>query len=198
MDKLITAQTIAHLRKSRVPTDVKLAEEIRKDSVWLNKVCENCHHCNPASGNHGSVWCNQHKFFPNASSQRDCFTPCFDHAELLHAAGEARALYLPQKTRWFDDYMAGIKPFEYRLRTPYWDKRIKNREYDTIVLTKGYPSKSDTSRRIILPWLGYELQTVKSPEWNNRPRRVYAIHLAGRHAPAPALPSIKTRRYKTA
>lgn len=197
MDKLLTAQTIAHLRASGVQADLQLAARIRQDSAWLNRACRHCHHCNPSSGTHGSVWCKKHTFFPRGSSSRDCFTPCIEHALSMHASGEARALHLILKSHWFGAIMAGTKPFEYRLRTRYWDKRIKKRTYDVIVVTNGYPPKTDTSRRLILPWLGYELQTVKSPQWHNRPRRVYAIRIADRHAHPPAAPTLKTNHYKT-
>lgn len=35
-----------------------------------------------------------------------------------------RALRLPVTTEYFNEIKAGTKPFEYRLDTPYWRRRI--------------------------------------------------------------------------
>lgn len=51
-----------------------------------------------------------------------------------------RILTLPLKGIYFDQIADGEKPFEYRLMTPYWRKRLEGRVYDGIELTKGYPA----------------------------------------------------------
>lgn len=87
-------------------------------------------------------------------------------------------LILPLKRRWFLDIQAGIKPFEYRLDTPYWQKRLIGKSYETVTFTLGYPERQDISRRISKPWFGYEMQTVLHEEWNNVPMRCFAIRVA--------------------
>ena len=90
-------------------------------------------------------------------------------------------LILPLKKRWFLDIQAGVKPFEYRLDTPYWQKRLVGKSYKNVIFTLGYPRRDDASRRIIKPWLGYEMQTVLSEEWSNKPMRCFAIHVADKN-----------------
>nr|WP_289663251.1 ASCH domain-containing protein [Pandoraea communis] len=70
---------------------------------------------------------------------------------------------------------SGEKPFDYRLRTPYWSKRLIGREYDRLVMTRGYPRADDTSRRLELPWRGYEEQTIVHPHFGRWPVPVFAI-----------------------
>lgn len=46
------------------------------------------------------------------------------------------------KTQYFDEIRSGLKPVEYRLRTPYWKQRISKLTVgDTIEFRKGYPSR---------------------------------------------------------
>lgn len=87
-------------------------------------------------------------------------------------------LILPLKRRWFEDIKAGRKPFEYRLNNAYWQKRLIGKNYERVIFTLGYPKRDDDSRRIVKPYLGYEMQTVVSEEWNNEPKDCFAIVVA--------------------
>jgi hypothetical protein len=87
------------------------------------------------------------------------------------------ALTLALKAEYFAAIKAGAKVFEYRLRTPYWAKRLEGRDYDKLVLTLGYPATKDTARRIELPWYGYHLQKITHPHFGASPVDVYAIRL---------------------
>lgn len=87
-------------------------------------------------------------------------------------------LILPLKKRWFLEIQAGVKHFEYRLDTPYWQKRLIGKSYENVVFTLGYPSREDASRRITRTWLGYEMQTVVSDEWSGLPVRCFAIYVS--------------------
>lgn len=89
-------------------------------------------------------------------------------------------LILPLKSEFFDQIKDGIKTKEYRLCTPYWNKRIQNRCYDRVILTKGYPARDDHARRLVLPWLGYSLEVIVSPFFGSDPVRVYAINVEGK------------------
>jgi hypothetical protein len=49
-----------------------------------------------------------------------------------------RTLQLALKGCYFDEIQAGTKVEEFRLVTPYWIRRLEGRDYDQIILTKGY------------------------------------------------------------
>lgn len=86
-------------------------------------------------------------------------------------------LILPLKRKWFEQIQNGVKPFEYRLRSGYWKIRLEGKSYENVVFTLGYPRRDDVSRRITKPYRGYELQTVISEEWGDKPQDVYAIRV---------------------
>ncbi len=50
-----------------------------------------------------------------------------------------RKLTLSLKAEYFTAIRDGSKPEEFRLVTPYWQKRLEGRSYDVIELTLGYP-----------------------------------------------------------
>lgn len=89
-------------------------------------------------------------------------------------------LHLPLKREFFEAIKAGTKTKEYRLRTPYWSKRLKTRDYDCIVLTLGYPAAGDVERRLILPYLGYCEETITHPLFGPEPVEVFAIDVSGK------------------
>lgn len=86
-------------------------------------------------------------------------------------------LTLALKAEYFDAIAAGTKTEEYRLRTPFWIRRIEGRRFDGIVLTKGYPKAGDASRRLELPWRGYSRKTITHPHFGPNPVDVYAINV---------------------
>ena len=86
-------------------------------------------------------------------------------------------LVLALKGIYFDDIRAGTKPWEYRLRNQYWTKRLVGRTYDSIVLTRGYPSRDDKERRLILPWKGYVEMTLQHEHFGPNPVEVFAINV---------------------
>ncbi|WP_200882990.1 ASCH domain-containing protein [Cellvibrio mixtus] len=86
-------------------------------------------------------------------------------------------LILPLKRKWFEQIQQGIKPFEYRLKTEYWRRRLEGKSYTNVIFTLGYPRRNDETRRIKKPYAGYEIQTVICDEWSNQPQEVYAIHV---------------------
>ncbi|SAI62961.1 Uncharacterised protein [Bordetella trematum] len=89
-------------------------------------------------------------------------------------------LHLALKGEYFDAIKAGTKTEEYRLCTPYWGRRIGSKRmghYDRIVLTRGYPAKSDQSRRLVLPWRGYTIKTITHPHFGPNPVQVFAINV---------------------
>jgi len=84
-------------------------------------------------------------------------------------------LVLPLKGVYFHQIKDGTKPFEYRLRTPYWRKRLEGRTYDAVTITKGYPARDDAERRETYQWHGYEEQTITHPFFGPSPVEVFAI-----------------------
>ena len=86
-------------------------------------------------------------------------------------------LTLPLKGEYFDQIADGTKVEEYRLCSSFWSKRIQGKTFDKIVLTRGYPEKSDTTRRIERPWRGYVVKTITHPHFGPDPVSVFAIRV---------------------
>ncbi|EFK1928835.1 TPA: ASCH domain-containing protein [Escherichia coli] len=84
-------------------------------------------------------------------------------------------LQLAVKGEYFDAMIRGEKTEEYRLCNDYWNKRIMFREYDRLIITKGYPKRDDSSRRIDVPYDGYEIKTITHPHFGDKPVNVFAI-----------------------
>lgn len=76
---------------------------------------------------------------------------------------------------YFDAMKRGDKTEEYRLVTPFWSTRIIDRDYDRLIITKGYPRKDDDDRRIDVPYAGYEIKTITHPHFGTDPVQVFAI-----------------------
>lgn len=89
-----------------------------------------------------------------------------------------RTLTLALKGEYFDAIKSGIKLEEFRLLTPYWRKRLEDRSYDQIVLTRGYPARDDLTRRLTLPWRGCRVTTITHPHFGDEPVEVFAIAVA--------------------
>lgn len=87
-------------------------------------------------------------------------------------------LTLALKGEYFDAIKAGTKSEEFRLVTPYWRKRLEGRHYDYIELTRGYPKRGDSTRRMTLPWKGYRLRNITHPHFGADPVEVFAINVA--------------------
>jgi hypothetical protein len=86
-----------------------------------------------------------------------------------------KTLTLPLKAIYFNQILEGSKQEEFRLCTPYWEKRLVGKQYDRLVLTLGYPGRADAQRRIVRPWRGYEIRTISHPHFGPEPVRVFAI-----------------------
>ncbi|NMU89047.1 ASCH domain-containing protein [Achromobacter ruhlandii] len=87
-------------------------------------------------------------------------------------------LHLALKGEYFDAIKAGTKTEEYRMVCPFWAMRIEGREFQRVILTRGYPKRTDWSRRLELPWRGYTIKTITHPHFGNVPIKVYAIRVA--------------------
>jgi hypothetical protein len=86
-----------------------------------------------------------------------------------------KTLHLPLKAEYFDAIKRMEKRYEYRLVCPYWRKRLEGKEYDDILLTKGYPSKKEHSRRLRRPWRSWWVETIVHQHFGSDPVKVYVI-----------------------
>jgi hypothetical protein len=91
---------------------------------------------------------------------------------------KTRTLTLALKGIYFDQIVSGQKQEEFRLTSPYWAGRLEGRDYDRIVLTRGYPPKDDLTRRIEIPWRGCRKTVLTHPHFGPDPVEVYAIRVA--------------------
>jgi hypothetical protein len=87
-------------------------------------------------------------------------------------------LQLAVKGEYFDAMRRGEKTEEYRLVNPYWGQRLFGRNYDLLIITRGYPKKDDTERRIVIPYDGYEIKTIKHKHFGDFSVKVFAIKVS--------------------
>lgn len=87
-------------------------------------------------------------------------------------------LLLPLRAEYFNAIRDGTKVEEFRLRTPFWQRRLEGRTYDRIVLTLGYPPRGDRRRRLVLPWRGVRVVTITHAHFGAHPVEVFAIRVA--------------------
>lgn len=92
-------------------------------------------------------------------------------------------LVLAVKREYFEAMEAGKKSFEYRLFTPYWRKRLVDRNYGRVVITLGYPKKTDESRRLYFPWRGAVVEKITHKHFGPTPVVVFAIPTSERITP---------------
>lgn len=86
-------------------------------------------------------------------------------------------LHLNLRGEYFDQIKEGTKIFEYRLDREYWRKRIVGKQYENLVLLRGYPRRGDLERTIKLPYRGYEMQKITHSHFGKDPVQVFAIIL---------------------
>ena len=88
-----------------------------------------------------------------------------------------KTLTLNLKREYFEQIKSGIKTEEYRLCTPYWSKRLENKNYDKVVIKLGYPKNSEIEKILEFKYSGYEIKTINHKHFGNDPVKVYAIKL---------------------
>lgn len=86
-------------------------------------------------------------------------------------------LQLAVNGKYFDQIKNGEKTEEYRLFNDYWKKRLINRTYDRLIITRGYPRKDDNERILNMHYRGYEIKTINHEFFGNNPVKVFAIKL---------------------
>jgi hypothetical protein len=90
-----------------------------------------------------------------------------------------KTLTLHLKAEYFDQVARGVKVFEYRSATPYWNKRLDPERvtYDEIHLLNGYPSQDNVEARLIFPWHGAYMDTITHPHFGATPCDLWVIPL---------------------
>lgn len=93
-------------------------------------------------------------------------------------------LQLALKGEYFDAIKSGEKLEEFRLVTPYWTRRLINKDgkpktFKTITLTKGYPKSGDIEKTLVLPFFGWRQIVITHPFFGDSPVNVYAINVSG-------------------
>ena len=84
-------------------------------------------------------------------------------------------LQLTVNGEYFDQMKSGEKAEEYRLVNDFWNKRIMFREYDRLIIARCYPKRDDLSKRIDVPYAGYEVKAITHPHFGPDPVKVFAI-----------------------
>jgi hypothetical protein len=84
-------------------------------------------------------------------------------------------LVLHLKRTYFEQIKSGKKKLEFRLRTPYWHRRLVGRKYDTIRLLCGYPKRNDQDNQIVCRFKGYRPMIITHPHFGKKPVHVFAI-----------------------
>ncbi|WP_374413326.1 ASCH domain-containing protein [Novosphingobium colocasiae] len=89
-------------------------------------------------------------------------------------------LILPVKGVYFDAIRDGSKWREYRLTTPYWQRRLEGRSYDRVVMLRGYPKAGGVEgvTRLTRKWLGFTRLTITHPHFGPDPVEVFAIDVS--------------------
>ena len=88
-----------------------------------------------------------------------------------------RILHLNLKAEYFNEIKNGDKIYEYRRITPFWRKRLKDREYDEVHIKLGYPKTGDKKRILKFKWNGYLIKKITHKHFGRRQLYVYAIRL---------------------
>lgn len=82
-----------------------------------------------------------------------------------------RELKLVLKGKWFNMILSGEKKEEYRELKPFWEKRLKEKEFDRVVFYHGY--RSDRPY-MVLECLGIEAGSGKE-NWGANPGQKYYV-----------------------
>lgn len=91
-----------------------------------------------------------------------------------------KALTLHVNRKYFEQIKSGEKKYEYRLKSAYWKKRLKNKEYDQVVIKLGYPKNHERDKTITFGWNSYDEVEITHPHFGESPVAVYAILLTER------------------
>lgn len=83
-------------------------------------------------------------------------------------------LHLNVKGEYFDQIKSGEKVHEFRL-VDVWKKRLEGKNFDRILIKRGYPKRDDMDRIIERPWRGYDIVMITHEHFGKYPVLVFAI-----------------------
>lgn len=93
-------------------------------------------------------------------------------------------LQLAVNGEYFDQMKSGEKVEEYRMVNPYWFRRLSHghnqqlpRRFDRLIITRGFPKRDEQSKRIDIPYNGYEVKVITHPHFGPDPVKVFAIRV---------------------
>jgi hypothetical protein len=88
-------------------------------------------------------------------------------------------LVLNLKGEYFDQIKDRIKVWEYRLLTPYWEKRLmdgnKYKKFDKVIIKRGYPKRDDHTRQLVRKFITIRRETITHPHFGSEPVKVFCI-----------------------
>ncbi|MGL5658470.1 MAG: hypothetical protein ACRDDK_05265 [Cetobacterium sp.] len=88
-----------------------------------------------------------------------------------------KILTLNLKREYFEQIKNGIKTEEYRLCTPYWQKRLEGKTFDKVIIKLGYPKNSEVEKIMEFTWRGYKKRKITHKHFGSTPVKVYAIKI---------------------
>ena len=74
-------------------------------------------------------------------------------------------LHLTLYKKYFDQILSGEKTIEFRKITPYWKKRLENREYEYIHFVNGYGKDK--------PWMDVEIKEIEKEDVYYEEYKIY-------------------------
>lgn len=89
-----------------------------------------------------------------------------------------KPLTLHLKREFWEAIRDGTKTEEFRLRLPYWTRRIDGQAFSGIVLLCGYPKRGDDSRTLRRTWKGCTKKMIRHAHFGQGLVSVYAIDVS--------------------
>lgn len=86
-------------------------------------------------------------------------------------------LQIALKGEYFDAIKKGNKYYEFREFNNFWQKRLVGKNFDKIILTKGYPSKTETEKFLTFDYAGYIVKKLTHKHFGDQPLTVFAIRI---------------------
>ena len=77
-------------------------------------------------------------------------------------------LYLYLKAEYFDKIVSGEKKEVFRLYNRYWKEKLKNKNYESIILYNG-------KRTVERPWKSWMYREIIHPQFGDKKVGVFAI-----------------------
>ena len=90
----------------------------------------------------------------------------------------APELVLHVEKEYFEQIARGKITEAYRLRTPYWEKRLIGQNYKNVRLLCGYTRHGDKPRELVRKFKGWRPVVISHPYFGPEPVRVFAIEVS--------------------